>query len=247
MEEVPWLGEPPGAQHWANGARLGKNPVVAPVALVRRAGVEPLHRPARAALGQHRRPGPGDARRAAGRPRRHRPPAPRRSPPSCAAGCRTSWRSATGALRACTQTYERRRWAPGALEPHADALWRASAGYLEVRDALAALDRLTRRCPRRRLTVRHWSLSAPRAGALPWGGRTHGTQPAARPPRQRGRLVRALAALPLVLGLCTAHVPGRPVRDASGSRHLLAAVPASPSAATACRCRRRRRRSSSSG
>ena len=46
------------------------------------------------------------------------------------------------ALRACTQTYERRRWAPGAQEPHADALWRAAAGYLEVSDALAALDRL---------------------------------------------------------------------------------------------------------
>ena len=29
VEEVPWLSEPPGAQHWANGARLGKNPVVA--------------------------------------------------------------------------------------------------------------------------------------------------------------------------------------------------------------------------
>ena len=43
------------------------------------------------------------------------------------------------ALRACTQTYERRRWAPGALEPHADALWRASDGYLDVRDALTAL------------------------------------------------------------------------------------------------------------
>ncbi len=74
MEEVPWLGEPPGAQHWANGARLGKNPVVA---LWRSAGApvwNHWHRPTGAALGQRRRARPGDARRDRGRPRRHRPP-----------------------------------------------------------------------------------------------------------------------------------------------------------------------------
>ena len=69
VDEVPWRSEPPGAQHWANGARLGQSPVLGAVAVRRRAGVEPPDRAARAALGQHRRPRPGDARRAAGRPR----------------------------------------------------------------------------------------------------------------------------------------------------------------------------------
>ena len=40
------------------------------------------------------------------------------------------------ALRACTQTYENRRWSPGKLEPVADALWRAGDGYLDVLDAV---------------------------------------------------------------------------------------------------------------
>ena len=41
-----------------------------------------------------------------------------------------------GALRECAATYEKRRWSPGKLEPVADALWRASEGYLDVINAL---------------------------------------------------------------------------------------------------------------
>ncbi|HZG95994.1 MAG TPA: hypothetical protein VEZ46_14905 [Mycobacteriales bacterium] len=40
------------------------------------------------------------------------------------------------ALRSRTTAYEERRWAPGRLEPTADALWRVSAGYVDVVDAL---------------------------------------------------------------------------------------------------------------
>jgi hypothetical protein len=37
------------------------------------------------------------------------------------------------ALQVATAAYEQRRFSPGKLEPVADALWRASAGYLDVR------------------------------------------------------------------------------------------------------------------
>ena len=139
VEEVPWLGEPPGAQHWANGARLGKNPVVGPVAVGRCAGVEP---PAStgprcsgtAPTGWSRRRSPR-LRPAAATPSA----SPRRSPSVLRSRLQDELAVSDRALRACTQTYERRRWAPGALEPHADALWRAAAGYLDVRDALTAL------------------------------------------------------------------------------------------------------------
>jgi hypothetical protein len=42
-----------------------------------------------------------------------------------------------GELRARTREYDDRRWRPGKLEPIADALWRASDGYLDV---LAAVE-----------------------------------------------------------------------------------------------------------
>jgi hypothetical protein len=40
------------------------------------------------------------------------------------------------ALRGQTRAYEGRRWSPGKLEPVADALWRASDGYLDMLDAV---------------------------------------------------------------------------------------------------------------
>jgi hypothetical protein len=40
------------------------------------------------------------------------------------------------ALRGHTRAYQDRRWSPGKLEPVADALWRASDGYLDVLDAV---------------------------------------------------------------------------------------------------------------
>lgn len=40
------------------------------------------------------------------------------------------------ALRDATHAYEDRRWSPGKLEAVADALWRASDGYLDMLDAV---------------------------------------------------------------------------------------------------------------
>jgi len=36
------------------------------------------------------------------------------------------------ALESTNDTYQQRRFSPGKLEPAADALWRATAGYLDV-------------------------------------------------------------------------------------------------------------------
>jgi hypothetical protein len=44
------------------------------------------------------------------------------------------------AMRAATDTYEKRRWSPGKLEPTADALWLASRGYLDVLQAMEHRD-----------------------------------------------------------------------------------------------------------
>ncbi len=138
VEEVPWLGEPPGAQHWANGARLGKNPVVA---LWRSAGAPVWnHHIDRPALLWDSTDGLVPETLAAlqaGRGDTVRLPAP--EPAVLRSRLQDELAVSDRALRACTQTYERRRWAPGALEPHADALWRAADGYLDVRDALTAL------------------------------------------------------------------------------------------------------------
>ena len=138
VEEVPWLSEPPGAQHWANGARLGKNPVVA---LWRSAGAPVWnHHIDRPALLWDSTDGVVPETLAAlqaGRGDTVRLPAP--EPAVLRRRLEDELTVSDRALRGCTQTYERRRWAPGALEPHADALWRAANGYLDVRDALAAL------------------------------------------------------------------------------------------------------------
>lgn len=141
VDAVPWLSEPPGAQHWANAARLGKNPVVA---LWRSSGAPVWnHHIDRPALLWDSTDGLVPETLAAlqaGRGDTVRLPPP--APAVLRGRLQDELAVSDRALRACTQTYERRRWAPGAQEPHADALWRACAGYLEVRDALAALDLL---------------------------------------------------------------------------------------------------------
>jgi hypothetical protein len=139
VQDVPWRSEPPGAQHWANAARLAKIPVQA---LWRSAGAPVWnHRLERPALLWDSTDGlvPETlAAIAAGRGDTVRLPAP--EPEVLRRRLRDELAVSDHALQSTTQTYERRRWAPGALEPHADALWRATAGYLEVRDALTALD-----------------------------------------------------------------------------------------------------------
>jgi hypothetical protein len=134
-EEVPWLGRPSGAEHWANAMRLTRNPVVAlwrsvhaPVwnhEIVRPVLV--WEQPARVfeeALAALRA---GDAERV-------RPPAP------TAAALRTRLEDdiavSLSSLRQRTATYERERWSRGKLAPLADALWEASAGYVDLVDAV---------------------------------------------------------------------------------------------------------------
>lgn len=134
VDEVPWLSEPVGAEHWANATRLSRNPF------------RPLWRSAHAPIWNHLidRPvlvwdaadGVSEEVLAAlreGRGERVRPPAPpadelrRRLDDELAVSL--------GALRRQTGEYADRRWSPGKLTPVADALWRASDGYLDLLEA----------------------------------------------------------------------------------------------------------------
>ena len=164
----------------------GQEPGRGPVAVRRRAGVEPPHRPARAALGQHRRAASRRRSPRCGRPRRHRP-APR-------AGARRPAPPAAGRAG-------RQRPRPARL--HADLRTAPlGAGRAEAarRRPVARLRRLPRGARRPQPPTAdpgsaHGTEAAegtplvpspPRAGALPWGGRTHGTQPVRTRPATGG-------------------------------------------------------------
>lgn len=135
VDEVPWLSEPLGAEHWANATRMSKNPI------------GPLWRSVHAPIWNHfidrpallwdsasglveeafaaLRDGQGD---------RVRLPAP--SAENLRKRLEDELAVSLRALRRHTQTYEDRRWSPGKITPVADALWRASDGYLDILDAL---------------------------------------------------------------------------------------------------------------
>jgi hypothetical protein len=135
VEDVPWWGEPPGAQHWANATRLAQNPLLAwwrsahaPVwnhYLVRPALIWDVDDGVREDALTALRDGRGESVRIAA-------PAPEAYVERMERELAVSMR----ALRAATRNYDERRWRPGKLEPVADALWRASEGYLDVLDAL---------------------------------------------------------------------------------------------------------------
>jgi hypothetical protein len=135
VEEVPWWSEPPGAQHWANATRLAKNPVLA----WWRSAHAPVwnHRIDRPALVWDDAGGVREETLAAlrdGRGESVRPAAP--APDLLRARLDEELAVSLRALHAHTRGYEDRRWSPGKLEPFADALWRASNGYLDVLDAV---------------------------------------------------------------------------------------------------------------
>ena len=138
VDEVPWLSEPPGSAHWASATRLSKQPVL------------PLWRSVRAPAWNHHIHRPvllwddtagiaEDALAAVhdGSSERVRLPAP--TPEELRARLDDELTVSLGALRTRTRAYEDRRWAPGRLEPTADALWQGSNGYLDVLDAVRAL------------------------------------------------------------------------------------------------------------
>jgi hypothetical protein len=134
-EEVAWLTEPSGTQHWVNAVRLNKNPFIV------------FWRSDEAAIWNHDIVRPalvwnsvegeqpdvlaairnGDAERV-------RIAGPTED--ELAARLADELAVSRSALQAATDAYEKRRWSPGKLEPTADALWRASLGYLDVLQAI---------------------------------------------------------------------------------------------------------------
>jgi hypothetical protein len=137
VDEVAWWSEPPGAQHWSNATRLAKNPIL------------PWWRSARGPVWNHRidRPalvwdhltGVREDTLAAlreGQSESVRTAAPTED--ELLERLREELTVSLRALRARTRNYEQRRWSPGKLEPVADALWRASDGYLDVRAAVGS-------------------------------------------------------------------------------------------------------------
>lgn len=137
VDELAWMTQPHGAEHWANATRLAKNPVVA----FWRSTHAPvwnhhIERPAlvwddtdgvREDVIAALRAGDGEAVRIGG-------------PTDEEFRVRMEQELAVsfGVLRQCTEEYTRRRWAPGKIQPVADALWRASEGYVDVKAALDA-------------------------------------------------------------------------------------------------------------
>jgi hypothetical protein len=135
VEDVPWLGEPTGSQHWASATRLAKLPF------------RPLWRSAKAPVWNHiidrpvlvwdEQDGIAEQALAAlrdGRGAEVRLPAP--TPGDWRARLDDELAVSLRSLRGRTQDYEERRWRPGKLEPVADALWRAGEGYLDMLDAV---------------------------------------------------------------------------------------------------------------
>ena len=135
VDEVPWLSQPPGSQHWSSATRLAQNPIVA------------LWRSARAPVWNHyiERPAPlwdlasgvAEETLAAlreGRGEEVRIPAP--TPAEFHRRLEEELAVSLRALRARSEAYDAKRWRPGRIEPASDALWRATDGYLDVLDAI---------------------------------------------------------------------------------------------------------------
>lgn len=133
VEDVAWWCPPVGAEHWSNATRLSKNPVV------------PMWRSTRAPLWNHhiRRPlliwdestTPDEsagtlAALRDGAAESLRQPEP--TPAEMASRLEAELAVSLQALEAATATYDQRRFSPGKLQPVADALWQATAGYLNV-------------------------------------------------------------------------------------------------------------------
>lgn len=137
VEELAWLCAPAGAEHWSHAAGLPQRPVVA----IWRSTGAPVwnHRIRRPLLiwdehGVH--PESGEAANDGlsalreGTEQTLRLPEP--TPAEMASRLEAELALSVRALESTAASYEQRRFSPGRLEPVADALWRASAGYLDV-------------------------------------------------------------------------------------------------------------------
>ncbi|XVV01824.1 DUF7711 family protein [Actinosynnema sp. CA-248983] len=138
VDEVPWRGEPLGAEHWLHATRVATNPIV------------PLWRSAHGPVWNHHVERPAlvwDSASgvvedtltalAEGRGDRVRVTAP--STDELRARLEDELAVSLRALRGRARAYEERRWRPGKLTPVADDLWRVTDGYLDLLDALARL------------------------------------------------------------------------------------------------------------
>ena len=129
--DVPWLCAPAGAEHWSHAAGLAHKPLAA------------TWRTSRAPLWNHHIRGPlliwdasaGAAAAAlpalaAGTAQSLRLPEP--APAQLACRLEAELSVSLRALESTTAAYEQRRFSPGKRQAVADALWHASAGYLDV-------------------------------------------------------------------------------------------------------------------
>jgi hypothetical protein len=134
VDEVPWLSEPVGAEHWANSTRLSRNPFDARW----RSKDAPVwnHRIQRPALIWSAADGMAEEALVAvsdGTGELVRLAAP--EPDALRERVEEEFRISLKALRRVNQDYTDHRWSPGKLTPHSDALWRTTSGYLDLLDA----------------------------------------------------------------------------------------------------------------
>lgn len=135
IEDVPWMGQPKGAEQWDHSTRLSRNPVVA----FWRSSGAPVwnHYIDRPALLWDAATGMAEDTFAAlrdGRTAEVRSAAP--EPDELRKRLENELAVSRAALGRATTAYDDRRWSPGKLTPVADELWRASDGYLDVLNAL---------------------------------------------------------------------------------------------------------------
>jgi hypothetical protein len=134
VDEVPWLTEPQGAEHWANSTRLSRNPFAA----LWRSKDAPVwnHRIERPALLWSAADGINEEALVAvsdGTAELVREAAP--SPEELRKRVEEELEVSLRALRRANQAYTDHRWSAGKLTPHSDVLWRTTSGYLDLLDA----------------------------------------------------------------------------------------------------------------
>jgi hypothetical protein len=135
VDEVPWLSEPVGAEHWANSTRVSRNPIDA----LWRSKDAPVwnHRIERPALVWSAVDGINEEALVAvsdGTGELVRTAAP--APEELRKRLEDELAVSLQALHKANQDYTDRRWSPGKLTPYSDALWRTTTGYLDLLDVL---------------------------------------------------------------------------------------------------------------